>query len=690
MKKISKNILQIIFFTIFFGFFWVENTFAEILTITGSNETLSSSQNATLKIDTTTKKISGNIYSKTLGETLNIDQNLTCNRHICRTNASFQSKLIWTIGVDITINIVNLQLHGTINSPFMGRIGDFWGWNIALRNSELHLEINNLIANHSANIKINNTNPANKYELVVSKPGSISERVNSINWEFKNIDLSLVGNYNFSLKEIETGKNLAYNNISVKPWEPSNTILAWDFYAKKFCENNESNISLCPDGKTRKASEITIRDSNNKIVNILLRDAYGNTINQYPLRVEIAHNLRANAMDINSNKISIAPLSLRTKITSYSSEITLPKTNYSFVINSSVPSTEDNPVFIQKIWYQDKEISSIFPNKKILIPQPIAVDISWPNIIYTETVTPIKIKISGNISGNTEIIGRINGNINITGGSNYNNCLSPWKNCFTLTWHWEKIIHLQPNSLVPNNGKLEIFIKNNATIYKAVEKNFSIREPKSENIAVESGIVGANISGDTNATISNDNIRTRLLNLIEKNIAYLKRNIDSWNAQNYKITDWNITFSTDKQGNIRSYISLGGDIIIDEDINFDPSVPVTFIALSRNWSGGNIKISGDVTNINAFLIAEKEISETDGSAKTNQLAIIGSVMASNLCSDENNPECFKNLRKDFDFKNINGNSRKASGFSSNMNKIIIQYNPYIKTNPPPGLENFTE
>lgn len=140
---------------------------------------------------------------------------------------------------------------------------------------------------------------------------------------------------------------------------------------------------------------------------------------------------------------------------------------------------------------------------------------------------------------------------------------------------------------------------------------------------------------------------------------------------------------------IRSYISLGGDIIIDDNINFDTNTPIALIAISRNGQGWNIKISGDVTNINASLVAENNILWNDANKK-NQLAIIGSVMANNFCSDISTSDCFENLRQDFDFKNLDGYSKKSSGFLSNMNKIIIQYNPAIKTNPPPGLENFTE
>lgn len=104
--------------------------------------------------------------------------------------------------------------------------------------------------------------------------------------------------------------------------------------------------------------------------------------------------------------------------------------------------------------------------------------------------------------------------------------------------------------------------------------------------------------------------------------------------------------------------------------------------------GGNIKIAGDVTNIHATLIAEKSILGADDNKK-NQLAIIGSIMADNICKDENNDACLGNLRKDFNFADAT-TSKKAKNFERNPDKIIIQYNPNIQSNPPPGLENFVE
>lgn len=58
MKKNFKSILKIFFFTIFFGFFWVENVFAEIFTLAGKNDTINFNSDTTIQLNTVNKTIS--------------------------------------------------------------------------------------------------------------------------------------------------------------------------------------------------------------------------------------------------------------------------------------------------------------------------------------------------------------------------------------------------------------------------------------------------------------------------------------------------------------------------------------------------------------------------------------------------------------------------------------------------------
>ena len=61
-------------------------------------------------------------------------------------------------------------------------------------------------------------------------------------------------------------------------------------------------------------------------------------------------------------------------------------------------------------------------------------------------------------------------------------------------------------------------------------------------------------------------------------------------------------------------------------------------------------------------------------------------MTENLCSGQ--AECFSNIRKEFKWNDPT--SHKAVGQENNPNKIIVEYNPALRFNPPPGLENFAE
>lgn len=131
-----------------------------------------------------------------------------------------------------------------------------------------------------------------------------------------------------------------------------------------------------------------------------------------------------------------------------------------------------------------------------------------------------------------------------------------------------------------------------------------------------------NISGkrtyDTAYNSITDSFDTKsfsaFLNTIRKRVIELGRwYSDSNTTLNYKIlynTDYIVPDSGWESNNIRSYIVIWGDIIIEGAILQNPSYPVALIALKwPGWVGGNIYIKDDIgwalpDTIYASLIAE--------------------------------------------------------------------------------------
>ena len=220
-------------------------------------------------------------------------------------------------------------------------------------------------------------------------------------------------------------------------------------------------------------------------------------------------------------------------------------------------------------------------------------------------------------------------------------------------------------------------------IYEAFSKNFSIEKINPKDLEITGGIHNSTTENSSENTIHFRTGRNDLLNLIRKNIAYLGRNISDFSNKNYEVFERNVQISSHLSPQKRTYIAIGGDITIDQNIN-NTSDPIAIIALEKDGVGGNIIIKGSVTNLNTSLIAEKSIlGDTN---KKNQLYIKGSIMAENLCSGQT--ECFSNIRKEFKWEDPA--SHKAVGQENNPNKIIVEYNPALRLNPPPGLENFAE
>lgn len=231
-------------------------------------------------------------------------------------------------------------------------------------------------------------------------------------------------------------------------------------------------------------------------------------------------------------------------------------------------------------------------------------------------------------------------------------------------------------------------------LYKAHEEDFTIHKDDPKNVNISGGLGSISGGSDIFTNSNSDNVgtsalRNHFINLIHRNVAYLSRNFTNNSGANYKIftTDTTLT-NSDIQPNIRAYIAIGGNITINTNLTGSTS-PVAVIALAKGTTGGNIKISGNVTDIHASLVAEKSI--LGDTHKNNQLYILGSVLADNLGKPAAEANSFQAIRSGFTMTNpAHKKSQTLPGGDEVSDKIILEYNPAIRTNPPPGLENFVE
>lgn len=128
--------------------------------------------------------------------------------------------------------------------------------NASLESGSVHIKnLKKLTANHSTTLELVNAEIEKNYTLRIQYGGQPPKTYSANeNNTFENVDLSLAGKAILTLaEENEANENIIFQaDIPIIPGEITKNIENTDFYAKKFCENNASNITFCPDGNTRK------------------------------------------------------------------------------------------------------------------------------------------------------------------------------------------------------------------------------------------------------------------------------------------------------------------------------------------------------------------------------------------------------------------------------------------------------
>lgn len=698
----------------------------EIYPLTGTNETvdfnipqevLSAKWRNVPTIHMQTGKISGDFYIKWVGFVAIPEAQFApmwkctdfaddCKKYIQKAS----NTAIWDVTILYNFSKKIGKINGTIQSA------NYWNielWEISAENPNTHLELANLKASNTAQIEIKNSKPNHIYTLNIFDNNQLfGSATNEWNF-FKNLDLSLSGEYDFVLIDSENGTKISetkLDNIKVAPWEINTSIETSDFQAKKYCQENPTSTD-CPDGKDRLPSQI-VQEKNifpweRTSIIIKLRDKYGNRISGESIQIEIKNTLQSNELLPNPSDITAEffPTSQFTGNTG-----TIPwfsNSDYSFAAEVFVPSKWWKlQIDAKKFGVEDISSKNIFTN--IITNEPFSLEKNEiPDKIYSQLTGTAKISIKKNITWtlSPKIITKIAGNWNFSDvtviGTFY--CEKKFfdtfpTNPFCKNYSPTEVVVASENTSseikitpkITTNKEilaLENFIgytidwKN--YIYKVGDtKNISVEQPTPKDIELAGGITSVSNADSLKESIASKSARNSLLNTIRKNIAYLGRNITDFSRKNYQIersADMHIT----SIGNKRAIIAVGKDIYIKTDISENSQGPIAIIALSQNGQGGNIHINGNVKNIHAALIAEKSILG-DSSNKKNQLYIKWSVFADNICNNDEQT-CFLKIRNDFDFTKA-----ETVAVSNNPNKIILEYDNRILTNPPPALENFVE
>jgi hypothetical protein len=195
--------------------------------------------------------------------------------------------------------------------------------------------------------------------------------------------------------------------------------------------------------------------------------------------------------------------------------------------------------------------------------------------------------------------------------------------------------------------------------------------------------------------------KTDYFNQIRKNVAILTRNRDNYSQADYTYTGGQNNIFDHDFDTKRTVIVEGEDVVINRNIPLQDR-PLAIIVLKdqTTGSGGMIRIATGVTDIHATLIAEDTIRGT-GSA---QLYIHGSIISNNTlggasktpreCPYFDNASCTLAKAKRYDleylrdtYTNIQANwATGATAAKYRDTSIIIEYDPRILSDPPPGLE----
>jgi len=546
-------------------------------------------------------------------------------------------------------------------------------------------------------------------------------------WIFQSVDISMSDIYRFTLTDPH-GSITQYAWVQVMPWAPSMSINPTsDILAKRFCVDN-TTASRCPIQATQytiDGTSITADGSDAYTVTLRPRDTYGNRVNTGTLSIAYTGTIRTIQMpepDIMTTVpawiVSYDPIRFNSvwfTFSSRSTSIPLDTLLWDVVysINSIAPTDSDNTFLLDAITYTS-------PSTTVM---PLTIDTTTIGFAppYSASIVP-----PSSIQIGAENIFDINFSSSSTAPTN--------PTIYHLFMIWEGHIAEMRNPVLPNvttgdvDWSLPGGFPTSYTYTPTGPYSFSgIYTPRTAYPTIESvyyhtfihymvdgthvvyrshhgssqpvyqasrvKILGQNNARAEYGDIATDNTtRIRGINTLRKNITLLSRGRTTFTDVRYSVHNGDISVNNASLDTHDTIVVIGGDITITTDIARRDS-PVALIALADSeWHGGNIRIDSAVTDIHAWLFAEKSVFSSGDS----QLYIHGTMVSANTLWDTAAGICPSYVQwvcnaweydleylRSYDGSSGQAPSSRASQYPNTA--LIIEYDMRLQTDPPPGL-----
>lgn len=609
-------------------------------------------------------------------------------------------------------------LSGSITS-FVGNF-DVSGIALPLGKAEFRwydLMHDNLIANHGQELTLSGEAPG--ISTLMIDFGGIWRSYTAVSGKFTWVDITKSGNsWKFTITN--SGGTTMYNWVPVMAGAPKVWSLTWipSSVITDYCNNYPSQ---CPDGASLAATSLSwatswvIADGSSPMnFTLKLRDEYGNRVGGQTVKITYDTTVRKWQVDISENTEYASSLlwnaytgTLTWQMMGYADKTfsTNTSSDIYYSIASYAPTNNSSDlIHLKKITYDGIDTWLVQSNLTFEAPWTASLDTSGQLYVKKPHDFSLKVTSETNNTLSWTIVPDIIGNLTIDTsdideywsldssnptmlcqkepkGTSANPC--DWYSSGTFfaintgstTGTPIRAEYKTNTPNIPNNTTLKTYIHyqiggndilylSNASIpYSALTDPYKI------------------LGNSNGGSISTSTARTDFFNEIRKNIAYLTRAYQPSSSLEYVFSWSDMTISSwDPLNEKRTFIVVWGDITISTDIQDSAHPPIAFIALAKDGTWGNIIIDGSVKNLQATLIAEKNISWS-GSAD-NQLFIYGSVIAQNAL----NAAGIQEIRKDYTWQDSSKYS--SAGPTYNYTPVVVKYDNRILTDPPPGLRDF--
>lgn len=601
---------------------------------------------------------------------------------ICLTSTNCSLRWVWTNKTIGEINFWKWNFNPKTKNFYWKIETNIWSFELKDIKLDIDFEIKekNIHANDKATIKLD-TNFGDKIiELTV-------DNIKRYTWvwdSIKNVDLKKVWNYKLKIK---ADWKIKYFDIKVIPSDIKS--ISMEKTGSDIASWNWMKIIFKPKDKYW-----------NSITNWTLGVKFNSNVDN--IDTEIRKNLNnffqtSKKISNSSNIVYSIPQAINTK-----TNIPI-KPNWEAIITikTSSPTSNTWKIKLSKLEYNGNQSNYEWKkfinlieekDKNIEFKNPIDVIINDSEEMYPDHNYEMGItlnKKTNSITNEQVILQYKINDRNSTLNSSYKRLLSNQKYQTVNSSNWflkvifnknEKTKNIESILNTQNSTKDEIEVE-----IKVYTSYMSIGSQKQQKLTITpvttiTKKIYKNIVDPVKLSIEQQqNQRNRLWNNIRKNISYLNRNTTNFDNKNYIIQKEDIIVDKiDKQ----TYVSMGGDIILNQNISNKNETPLAFIAMNQDWKWWKILIWENVTNLEWVVLIADKIENYNDKNKDKQLYIFGSVFSENACMDIKNKDCLPDLRSWYNGKDNKKSANWEFAKKYKYSTVIIKYNPWLYSNPP--------